>query len=436
MSGVHHSVTLQTDLCKGCTHCIKRCPTEAIRVRNGKAVIKSERCIDCGECIRVCPYQAKRALYDKLEKYKDYKYKIALPAPALYGQFDHLDDIDYIISGLYKCGFDKVYEVACAAECVSELTRQYMRDPNVKRPIISSACPAIVRLISVRFPSLLENVLPILPPVELAARTAKQEALRQHPELTEDDICVLFISPCPAKVSYSKNPIGTDKSAIDGVLAINEIYFVLVSEMTKLVNPTISSQSGIIGMSWAGSGGESSALMNDHYLAADGIENVIHVLDEIEKENFRELEFVELNACPGGCVGGALTVENAYIAKARLQSLRRYLPVSLNHMAAADHGDALPSEVMWDADVNYSPVMRLHSDRLEAMKRMAQMQKIHETLCDLDCGSCGAPTCQALAEDIVNGEATADDCIINLRQKLNKIMGIEDAGSSPGEHDA
>ncbi|MBR6681910.1 MAG: 4Fe-4S binding protein, partial [Clostridia bacterium] len=349
MSGVHHSVTLQTDLCKGCTHCIKRCPTEAIRVRNGKAVIKSERCIDCGECIRVCPYQAKRALYDKLEKYKDYKYKIALPAPALYGQFDHLDDIDYIISGLYKCGFDKVYEVACAAECVSELTRQYMRDPNVKRPIISSACPAIVRLISVRFPSLLENVLPILPPVELAARTAKQEAMRQHPELTEDDICVLFISPCPAKVSYAKNPIGTDKSAIDGVLAINELYFVLVSEMTKLVNPNMSSQSGIIGMSWAGSGGESSALMNDHYLAADGIENVIHVLDEIEKENFRELEFVELNACPGGCVGGALTVENAYIAKARLQSLRRYLPVSLNHVAVADHGDKLPDDVMWDA---------------------------------------------------------------------------------------
>ncbi len=434
MSGVHHSVTLQTDLCKGCTHCIKRCPTEAIRVRNGKAVIKNERCIDCGECIRVCPYQAKRASHDKLEKYKDYKYKIALPAPALYGQFDHLDDIDYIISGLYKCGFDKVYEVACAAECVSEITRQYMRDPNVKRPIISSACPAIVRLISVRFPSLLENVLPILPPVELAARTAKQEALRQHPELTEDDICVLFISPCPAKVSYSKNPIGTDKSSIDGVLAINEIYFLLVSEMAKLTNPTMSSQSGIIGMSWAGSGGESSALMNDHYLAADGIENVIHVLDEIEKENFRELEFVELNACPGGCVGGALTVENAYIAKARLQSLRRYLPVSLNHMAASDFGDELPRDVMWDADVNYSPVMRLHADRFEAMKRMAQMQKIHETLCDLDCGSCGAPTCQALAEDIVNGEATTDDCIINLRHKLNKIMGIDEAESSTGEH--
>ena len=123
MNGVHHSVTLQTDLCKGCTHCIKRCPTEAIRVRDGKAVIKNERCIDCGECIRICPYQAKRAMYDPLDKFDNYKYKIALPAPALYGQFDKLDDIDYIISGLYRCGFDDVFEVARAAEMVSEYTR-------------------------------------------------------------------------------------------------------------------------------------------------------------------------------------------------------------------------------------------------------------------------------------------------------------------------
>lgn len=425
MSGVQHSVTLNTDLCKGCTHCIKRCPTEAIRVRNGKAVIKNERCIDCGECIRMCPYQAKRAIHDKLEKYKDYKYKIALPAPALYGQFDKLDDIDFIISGLYRCGFDEVCEVACAAELVSEMTRQYMRRKDIKRPVISSACPAIVRLISVRFPSLLENVLPILPPVELAARMAKKEAMRKHPELRKEEICVLFISPCPAKASYAKNPIGTDKSAIDGVLAINDIYFALVSEMSKINNPTIASQSGLIGISWAGSGGESSALMNDHYLAADGIENVIHVLDEIEKENFLGLEFVELNSCPGGCVGGALTVENAYIAKARLQSLRRYLPVSLNRISSVNDGDELPSEVMWDADVNYSPVMRLHADRGEAMKKMAQIQKIHETLCDLDCGSCGAPTCEALAEDIVNGEATTEDCIIKLRQKFNEMLGVD-----------
>ncbi|MBE6600369.1 MAG: 4Fe-4S dicluster domain-containing protein [Ruminococcaceae bacterium] len=418
MNVVHHSVTLQTDLCKGCTHCIKRCPTEAIRVRDGKAVIKSERCIDCGECIRTCPHQAKRAIYDTLDKFKDYKYKIALPAPALYGQFDKLEDIDYIISGLYRCGFDDVFEVARAAELVSEYTRQYMKNPDIVKPVISSACPVVVRLISVRFPSLIDNVIPLLPPVELAARLAKEEAIKKHPDLKKEDICVLFISPCPAKVSYAKNPIGLEKSEIDGVLAMRDLYFMLVSEMNKIDNPTIASRSGIIGISWAGSGGESSALMNDKYLAADGIENVIHVLDEIEKENIRGIEFVELNACNGGCVGGALTVENPYIAKTRLQSLRRYLPVSLNHVSSMPTDGSVPDDVLWDSEIDYLPVMSLDTDRTTAMKKMTQIQKIAEDLCDFDCGSCGAPTCRALAEDIVNGEASISDCIIRMRQKL------------------
>lgn len=426
MSSVKHSVTLQSDLCMGCTHCIKRCPTEAIRVRNGKAIIKEERCIDCGECIRICPNHAKRALYDKLEKFNKYKYKIALPAPALYGQFDKLNDIDYVVSGLYGCGFDDVYEVAKAAEIVSEYTRNYMKRDNLVKPVISSACPVIVRLISVRFPSLIDNILPILPPVEIAARMAKKEALEAHPDLTEDDVCAIFISPCPAKVSYARMPIGTEKSAIDGVLAINDIYFTLVSEMNNMDNPDISSQSGLIGISWAGSGGESSALMNDKYLAADGIENCIHVLDEIEKENFRDLEFVELNACNGGCVGGALTVENAYMAKARLQTLRRYLPVSLNHIDREEiSSDFVPDEIIWDSSVDYAPVTRLHSSVSEAMKKMAKIQSIRETLCSLDCGSCGSPTCQALAEDIVNGEADINDCVINMKNKLNEMTNSQ-----------
>ena len=53
MSINKHSVTLDLERCKGCTNCIKRCPTEAIRVRDGHAIILEDRCIDCGECIRV-----------------------------------------------------------------------------------------------------------------------------------------------------------------------------------------------------------------------------------------------------------------------------------------------------------------------------------------------------------------------------------------------
>ena len=97
-----HSVVLEEDKCCGCTNCIKRCPTEAIRVRDGKAHIITERCIDCGECIRVCPHHAKKARSDSIEEIEKFKYKIAIPAPALFGQFNNMDDIDIASSAINK----------------------------------------------------------------------------------------------------------------------------------------------------------------------------------------------------------------------------------------------------------------------------------------------------------------------------------------------
>ena len=103
-----HSVTLDKNLCKGCTNCLKHCPTQAIRVQKGKAKILKERCIDCGECIRVCPYHAKKAVADSLDMLKEFKYSIALVAPAFYGQFSKTENIDVILSALLDLGFDDV----------------------------------------------------------------------------------------------------------------------------------------------------------------------------------------------------------------------------------------------------------------------------------------------------------------------------------------
>ena len=232
---INHSVMLDISKCKGCTNCIKRCPTEAIRVRDQHAQIENARCIDCGECIRTCPYKAKKAIYDKFEDFENYKYKIALPAPALYGQFDELTDMDYLLSALVECGFDEVFEVARAAEIASDYTRKFLEErEDFPRPVISSACPVIVRLIGIRYPLLVDQILPVLAPIEIAARMAKKEALEKHPELSPNDICVLFISPCPAKVSYVKSPLGTGKSAFEGELTISDFYFNFRSKISSI----------------------------------------------------------------------------------------------------------------------------------------------------------------------------------------------------------
>ena len=411
-----HSVTLDVSKCKGCTNCIKRCPTEAIRVRDGHAIIKEENCIDCGECIRLCPYKAKKAIYDKFEDFAHYKYKIALPAPALYGQFDELDDVDEILTAILRCGFDAVFEVSRAAEIVTEYTRRYMERQDIPKPVISSACPAIVRLIGLRFSSLADNLLPIMPPIEYAARLARKEALEAHPELCDDDICVLFLSPCPAKISYIRNPIAVEKTAVTGALAISDIYFKIRSERKNVKNPMPISRTGIIGLNWAGTGGEATSLLSGKYLAADGIENCINVLDEIENGTIKDLDFVEFNACNGGCVGGTLNVENPYIAKARLRSLRKYLPISRNRVDGQD----VAEDVLSDKDFFDNIEGLSMENRMDAIKRMAQVQDIYKALPHLDCGSCGAPNCHALAEDIVAGEATLEDCLIRLRDTYHK----------------
>jgi len=413
-----HSVTLDKDKCLGCTNCIKRCPTEAIRVRGRKAVITPNRCIDCGECIRICPHNAKKAIFDRMDD--EFKFRVALPAPSLYGQFDNIEDVDYILTALKLIGFDDVAEVSSAAEMVTEYTRKYIAEHKCNHPYISTACPAVVRLIEVRFPYLRDYLIPIVAPVELAARMARNEAQKKHPELKPEEIGIYFISPCPAKVSYVKNPIGYEKSAVDRVLSMSEIYMKLLSKLGSVKKPEFISRSGVIGISWATTGGEAAGLLNEKYLAADGIENVINVLDEIENENFSGLEFIELNACRGGCVGGVMAVENPYIAKARIQKLRKYLPISQSRVESLSHDET--EALSWERGTESNPAMRLNTDRTQAIEMSRRIKELAATLPGLDCGSCGAPSCKALAEDIVRGEAYESDCIFRMREKIQQIF--------------
>ena len=430
MPAYKHSVSLDVEKCKGCTICLKRCPTEAIRIREGHAIIDSRRCIDCGECIRRCPHKAKKAIYDKFADIPKDKFLIALPPPTLYGQFENLDDIDYILQGLLDLGFDYVYEVARAAELVTEYTRRYLQQKDIPRPVISSACPVITRLISLRFPYLCDHVIPIMPPVEIAAMLAKEEVKKLHPELTDDDICAVFISPCPAKVSYVKNGFEKNDSNIDLVLSMSDVYFKLLDVMKKQSVEVPVSRVGMVGVSWASSGGEGSALLNDRYLAADGIENVINVLDQIENGNFPCLEFIELNACNGGCVGGVMTVENPYIARVKLQNIRRYLPVTQNRPPKDD--TVIPPAFSAVDKPTYAP-LTLSDDMSKALSLMAKMEEVCATLPGLDCGSCGSPTCKAFAGDVVTGEIDYENCIVKMREIVHSYYHKDENKESEGK---
>jgi len=415
-----HSVRLDKEKCKACTNCLKRCPTEAIRVRGGRAHIIDERCIDCGECIRVCEYHAKYAQTDPLASINRFKYKIALPAPALYGQFKHLISASQVLEGLLKMGFDDVFEVAEGADIVTRAIRERMRNIDKDRyPVISSACPAIVRLIRVRFPDLIPHIVDVRQPMEVAAMVAKQEFCKKH-NVPAEDVGCFFITPCAAKMTAIRNPIGHETSAVDGAISMLEIYGLLTSQLKNTSIDTNISRASAYGVGWANAGGEAAAVCPEHSMSVDGIENVIRVLEEIENDKLQDLVFFEGSACTGGCVGGPLTFENNYVARGAIRTLLRNCDIT--HPDEKVNVSYLNKyNLLGDKHITANSAMKLDDDIVEAMRKIEQMEEIVRRLPGYDCGSCGSPTCRTFAEDIVRGYCNEMDCIHILKDRL-KVM--------------
>ncbi len=409
----NHSVTLDESLCRGCTNCIAKCPTEAIRVRDGKAYIITDRCIDCGECIRSCPSHAKKAVSDPFDLIYKYDYKVAIPAPSFYGQFRDIAGPEYVLSALLGIGFDDIYEVARAAEIVTIATKNIIDAGSYPKPLISSSCPAVVRLIQVRFPSLIEHVIKIQSPMEVAARVVKN-----YIHKNKKNVGVFFISPCPAKVTVARSPIGDEESFVDGVISASDLYLKVRSAIKKITKPIKYSNASGIGIGWAHSDGESEAVGAPRSISVDGINQVIKVLEQIENEDINDVDFIEAMACPGGCVGGTLNVENTFIARS---SVKRLVKQNSSPIIGDEVFRSPGFDLSWTKEIYSKPIMKLDEDINVAMEKMEKLDIIHKELPGLDCSSCGAPTCRALAEDIVRGFADKSDCIFILKDEIRKL---------------
>ena len=390
-------------------------------MRNGKARILETRCIDCGECIRTCPNHAKRAIADDFASFDKYAYTVALPAPSFFGQFLGPDvTVGKILQSLLALGFTSVYEVAEAAEHVSLAIRRYIEN-SPKRPLISSSCPAIVRLIQVRFPDLIDHLIPIQAPVDIAARFAKESIMRKY-GLKREEIGAFFITPCPAKVTALKQPIGLTTSWVDGAIPISDVYARVLRVLPHLEDTPELQQASAAGILWGRASGEEDAIGASKHVAVDGIHAVIDVLSEIEIGKFHDIDFIECQACRGGCVGGPLTVQNAFLARVNLENLTRELPKEI------------PSELVEEFERNWATgtynlemeleprsILKLDDDFTRAIEKMELLEKTVASLPGLDCGSCGSPSCQALAEDIVQGLATEGDCVFVLRDGVQSL---------------
>lgn len=430
MTPLVSSVYVDTQKCQGRMKCLRTCPTQAIRVKNGKARIIQERCIDCGECIPACPHQAIIPLTDPFGELTKFRYTVAIPSPALYAQFGREILPDKILGGLKCLGFDDAFDLAQTCGIVSFSIQEYLRDHPGPRPVISNACPVIVHLIQVKYPNLLAHIIPIDMPREIAAREIKKVKAHQY-ELKEQEIGTFYLTPCPSKMISIKQPSGKKRSHLDGAIAISDIYGPLRSAMENVPHGNYRQSLEnicILGIGWAMVGGICRTLRLRNSLAVSGLAEIIKVFDDIERGKLDNIDFIEGYSCLQGCVGGSLNVENLYVSYNKILKLIETLEFE-KIKACPDIRTVrqLYRERYFFREEKFEPrpIRPLDENLSKAIAKRKEKEALFEALPKIDCGVCGSPTCLAFAEDVVRGESGREDCIVKTARRRPLDAGPE-----------
>ena len=409
----HHAFGVDKTICVGCTHCMKVCPTQAIRIIEGKAEVMGARCIDCGECYRVCPVHAFRIEEDDLSSINKYKIKVALLPAVMIGQFPEDLSTDKIYNAILQLGFTHVFEVEQSSDFLKTKILEYQKN-DIATPLISSFCPAIVRLIQIRFPSITENIMRLKAPHDLTAELIKRDMEQQG--YKEEEIGIFYITPCAAKIAAVKSPVGENKSIINGVINMDSLFnkiMHLIKNQKNIIPAQHRTHLGPDAITWSLTNGEAKQVKG-RSLAIDGIKNVTEFLEKVENDEINDVDFLELRACDESCAGGILCTTNRFLTAERLN--QRALESADNDTNTAMTGEMsheatafLESKMTLD-HIEQRPI-KLDADLATALKKMERIRDLMCFLPGFDCGACGAPDCRALAEDIAQKRANVSDCI-------------------------
>ncbi|MFC2139320.1 [Fe-Fe] hydrogenase large subunit C-terminal domain-containing protein [Bacteroidota bacterium] len=417
-----HSHIILQERCDGRMKCLRSCPTQAIRLRNNKVTFFDDLCVDCGECINVCPQNVYVPVIDELSDFDKFEYLIAIPSRVLYTQFGLDIPPCMVHEALKKIGFNAIVDISQVSNEISFAIAEYInRNPN-SGPIISSFCPAVIRLIQVSYPNLMSMISTFDVPRELTAKEAKKKYSKEM-NIPENKIGAIYISPCPAKVVSIKQPAEKEKSWIDGAISIKDIYNRILPEILDLKEnktPADEKEYFFYGKGWGALGYVPHHLNSERCISVIGMDNIKMILDDIEDSKLRNVDYIEAFTCMQGCIGGAFCVENPYISRHNSIMLeRRYGDTkSFNQDEFLKKYEA--KYYFMEHDVLPRPTRSLDPDIATSIKRMKQKERILQKLPKKDCGICGAPTCETFAEDCAWGEADLTDCIffkISSQQK-------------------
>ena len=432
----YHALEIDEGNCIGCSRCMKICPTEAIRIRGGKAFIMEDRCIDCGKCHEACPVDAIYIKQDDFKMVHEFPHSVALLPAVFLGQFPDDIRVSRIYAALKDLGFKHVFEVESAASIYADVKHRYADQHHDDEPLISSFCPAIVRLIQIKYPSLVGNIIPVKAPLDISAMYVLK-MLTEERGVPREEIGLFYVTPCAAKIAAVKAPVGEKRSIIDGVINMdalfNKVYRKIKEQgkdysYTALQMPQLSADAILSTLT----NGERRICRAKRSYAIDGIQNVTDFLDKLENDEVEGVEFLELRACDQSCAGALLSIENRFLCGERMYARARKAAERERNgeVARARDMDAYKDYLIENSFAEPAQprsMLTLDKDLAKAYQKLERINKLKMYLPQVDCGMCGAPTCEAFATDVVCKQVGLTRCVFYQRhlERLNDITRQE-----------
>ena len=391
--------------CKDCFKCLRECPVKAIRYENHQAKIIEQRCILCGRCTLVCPQNAKQVHSETesvLALLSSGKKAVASLAPSFVSSFD-TQDFEVMREALLSLGFADVEETAIGAKAVTEEYRRLLGTGEFKN-FITSACPAVNRMIRIYYPNALKYLAPVPSPMVAHARMLK----KRDPEAS-----VVFIGPCIAKKREA-----AESGIIDGVLTFEELKTVFEQKNIRLCE---------IEAKRAADGGGLKARYYPiprgiiksfdslpegyEYVAVDGVERVSEALREMDSLTGL---FLEMNCCEHACIGGPCALPGKGGSIKSNENVRRY--------AAKGQGEtALPAA---DIDLTEKHPRIILDDFVPSetdIRAVLAKTGKNSPADELNCGACGYSTCREKAIAVLNGYADIEMCLPYMRSRAESM---------------
>jgi hypothetical protein len=374
----------------------------------------------------VCPNNAIKVKQDPFNQLDDYLVRVAIIPAVFFAQFPDTITPGEILGALYAIGFTHIYLAETGVDILNVLKAE---EQATELPLISNFCPAVQRLIQIRFPLLVDNLSRLRPPAQVTAIFARSELSAVSPSLG-----IFYFTPCAAKIAQFNTEGSEENRLFDGIINIDTAYNLVSTYLAKQDQVQEGSLTFAMctkhALLWSLVKGQIPS-HEGRTLAVDEMHNVIEFLEILEEEAQTSLQFLELDACAEGCVGGILTVRNRFLASERLKYYSQQLPDVLDEVLTKRIRDQRKA---FQNDLRLPPfeatmTMGLDTDRSRALYKLQKVTDILKVLPGIDCGLCGSPTCKSLAEDIARGQASLKQCVVlKLRNaqsssSLSRIWG-------------